>query len=94
MPRVSGAPRRSPVTSADMMTKREQMIADLQQSLAAAETFCSADDFRRLRHAVERYADTPLAAGTSVADTPMVRREDVKRGISTLRDLSRAVARQ
>jgi hypothetical protein len=77
-----------------MMTEREQMIADLRQSLIAAGTLCSADDFRRLRHAVERYVDTPLAAGTPVAGTPMVRREDVKRGMSALLDLIRAVARQ
>lgn len=73
------------------MTEREQMIADLRQTLTAAETLCSADDFRHLRHAVERYADTPLAVGTPVADTRMVGREDLKRGMSTLLDSIRAV---
>ena len=51
--RVSGAPRRSSVTSASMMTEREQMIADLRRTLTAAETLCSADDFRHLRHTFE-----------------------------------------
>jgi hypothetical protein len=77
-----------------MMTEREQMIADLRRALTAAETLCSADDFRHLRHAFDRYADTPLAAGTPVADTRMVEREDLKRGMSTLLDSIRAVERQ
>lgn len=76
------------------MTEREQMIADLRKTLTAAETLCSADVFRHLHHAVERYADTPLAAGTPVADTPMVRRDDLKRGMSTLLASIRAVERQ
>lgn len=76
------------------MTEREQMIADLRRALTAVETLCSADDYRHLRHAVDRFADTPLAAGTPVADTSMVRREDLKRGMSTLLDLTRALQRQ
>ncbi len=77
-----------------MKTLRELMIADLRKSLTAVETLCSADDFRHLRHAVDRFADTPLAAGTPVADTWMAKREDLRHGMWTLLDLIRAVARQ
>ena len=76
------------------MTLREQMIADLRRTLTTVETFCSADDLRHLRHAVDRFADTPLADTSPVADAQMVKRQDLRHGLSTLRDLIRAGERQ
>jgi hypothetical protein len=77
-----------------MLTLREQMIADLRRTLTTAETLCSADDFRHLRHAVDRFAEEPLAATSPVAATSMIKREDLRRGVSTLRDLTLAVERE
>jgi hypothetical protein len=77
-----------------MTTLREQMITDLRRTLTTAETFCSADDFQHLRRAVDQFAEEPLAAASPVADTPMVNRQDLRHGLSMLRDLTGAVERQ
>jgi hypothetical protein len=45
------------------------------------EMLCGADDFRHLRHAVDWYAETPLA-DTAVADTAMAKREDLRHRVS------------
>ncbi|BEL41821.1 hypothetical protein [Mycobacteroides abscessus] len=64
------------------------MLADLRSMHAHIETFCSPDEYRRLGHCVDRFAETPPP------DTPLAYRELLRRGIYTMRDMRRAVQRR
>lgn len=64
------------------------MLAELRSMHAHIEPFCSPDEYRSLGHRVDRFSETPPP------DTPLAYRELLRRGISTMRDMRRAVQRR
>lgn len=64
------------------------MLAELRSMHAHIESLCSPDEYRSLGHRVDRFSETPPP------DTLLAYRELLRRGISTLRDMRRAVQRR
>jgi hypothetical protein len=69
------------------MTPIDVMLKELRAWLAVIQPHCGADDLKRLRYQVDRFAERRRP------DTPMHAREHLRSGYYAQRDMARAMQR-